>query len=299
MVTGKMFEAYPAYILTGLLYASLLFLLSSGLNVVLGVLKILNLAHGSFYVLGAYLTTSFVALFVATGLPIYLVYIQILVAAAVAGVIGFIFEPTLLRPIYKREESYQLLLTFGILLVLSDVTKIVWGLGARVAPEPFKLLGSFIIGGIPFPYYNLLVIAVGFIVFLMLWFFFAKTRTGKIIRATATNREVTTSLGVNVPRTFTLVFVFGCFLGGLAGALAVPMQSIFPGLAMEMLVLSFVIVVIGGMGSLEGAFIGSIIVGIARSFGIVYFPEIELAILFIIMIIVLLVRPQGLFGRRE
>ncbi len=294
-----MFEAYPAYILNGLLYASLLFLLSSGLNVVLGVLKILNLAHGSFYVLGAYLTTSFVALFVATGLPIYLVYTQILVAAAVAGIIGFLFEPTLLRPIYKREESYQLLLTFGILLVLSDVTKIVWGLGAKVAPEPFKLLGSFTIGGIPFPYYNLLVIAVGFVVFLMLWFFFAKTRTGKIIRATATNREVTTSLGVNVPRIFTLVFVFGCFLGGLAGALAVPMQSIFPGLAMEMLILSFVIVVIGGMGSLEGAFIGSIIVGIARSFGIVYFPEIELAILFIIMIIVLLVRPQGLFGRRE
>jgi len=293
-----MLESIPVYLYNALLYASLLFLFTVGLTVIFGVLKILNLAHGSFYALGAYLGFTCISI-VLSGLPPQVMYIQIITAAIITGVVGILFEFLLLRPIYKREESYQLLLTFGILLLLDDITKMVWGTSPCVVSQPVRFLGVFSISGIMYPTYTLLVIVAAIITAIILGLFFSQTKIGKVIRATAMDKDMAMALGANVPRLYTLVFMLGCFLAGFAGALWVPMQSAYPGIAMEILILSFVVLVIGGVGSLKGTFIGALIVGLVRAFGIVYFPEIELAIIYLVMIVVLLIKPEGLFGVKE
>lgn len=286
-------------LLNGLFFSSMLFLIASGLTLVFGVLGVLNLAHGGFYAFGAYIAISLAGAAIASGSPMFVWFLALLGAALVVGIIGLIMEPTLIRPVYKREESYQLLLTFGILLILQDAVKMIWGFLPLSVPELYLALGGIDIGGRFYPTYNVIIIISGFIVALLLWLWLTKTSSGKIVRAASVDKEMTTALGVSVKRLYTLVFGIGAILGGLGGSLTIPVRTAIPGIGMEELILSFVVIALGGLGSMKGAFIGSLLIGIARSIGITYFPEVELAIIFLILAIVLIVRPTGLFGREE
>ena len=289
-------ELLPIHILNSLLYASTLFLIAGGLSLIYGVMRIVNLAHGSLYALGAYVTAWTIGQLAGGASPVTL-YALLPVGAIAVAAVGTIIEPTLLRPFYQRAEEYQLLVTFGLLLILEDVMRLIWGPYPLSASQPWELLGGSTIFGSQYPNYNLLVIGLGFIVAALLWAFVYRTRFGVILRATSQDRRMASALGVNVKRVYVQAFALGCFMAGLGGAFIVPIQSAVLGMGVDALIIAFVVVVIGGLGSLEGAFIGALIVGFVRTLGITLFPEIELAILYIIAAAVLLIRPIGLFGR--
>jgi branched-chain amino acid transport system permease protein len=287
---------WPIHMLNSLLYASTLFLIAGGLSLIYGVMRIVNLAHGSLYALGAYVTAWAIGQ-VAGGAPPAVLYALLPVGAIVVGLMGAIIEPTLLRPLYQRAEEYQLLVTFGVLLTLEDVMRLVWGPYPISASQPWEFLGGSTFFGSRYPNYNLLVIVLGFIVAVLLWAFVYRTKFGVILRATSQNMRMASALGVNVKRVYVQAFALGCFMAGLGGALIVPIQSAVLGMGVDALIIAFVVVVIGGLGSLEGALIGALLVGFVRTLGITLFPEIELAVLYIIAAAVLLIRPTGLFGR--
>jgi branched-chain amino acid transport system permease protein len=259
-------------------------------------MRIVNLAHGNLFAFGAYVTAWTVGSVFAGVHPGFL-YLLLPAGALAAAALGAILEPTLLRPLYRRAEEYQLLATFGLLMILEDVMRFLWGPYPLSASTLFEKAGSVSIGGSLYPTYNLLVIAVGGLAALFLWAFVYKTRFGVVLRATSQDMRRASALGVNVNRVYVEAFTIGCFMAGLAGAIVVPSQSAVLGMGVDALVLAFVVVVIGGLGSLEGALVGALIVGVVREIGISVFPEIELAVLYLIAVIVLLVRPAGLFGR--
>jgi len=289
-------ELLPIHILNSLLYAATLFLIAGGLSLIYGVMRIVNLAHGSLYALGAYVTAWTIGQ-MAGGAPPMVLYALLPVGAIAVGAVGAIVEPTLLRPFYQRAEEYQLLVTFGLLLILEDVMRLVWGPYPIPASRPWELLGGSTIFGSRYPNYNLLVIGLGFIVAALLWAFVYRTKFGVILRATSQNMRMASALGVNVKRVYVQAFALGCFMAGLGGAFIVPIQSAVLGMGVDALIIAFVVVVIGGLGSLEGALVGALIVGFVRTLGVTLFPEIELAVLYIIAAAVLLIRPIGLFGR--
>jgi branched-chain amino acid transport system permease protein len=206
-------------------------------------------------------------------------------------------EKTLIRAMYKRTLEYQLLLTFGALLLLEDLIKMVWGGQALYASAPFDRLGKVEILGSVYPAYFLLVIAITLGVGLLIWLFMGKTRLGIMLRAISLDREMATGLGLDIARLSTLAFILGSGLAGLAGALVIPTTPALLGIGMEPLIFAFIVVVVGGLGSLKGALVGALLVGLTRSFGIAIFPEIELPLLFLIAGIILVAKPQGLFGR--
>ncbi len=282
--------------LNALLYASVLFLIAGGLSLIYGVMRIVNLAHGNLFALGAFVTASVVGQWLA-GAPTFVLYLLIPAGAFVAAAVGAVLEPTLLRPFYRRAEEYQLLVTFGLLMILEDVMRFVWGPYPLSASTVFEKAGSITVGESLYPTYNLLVIATGGFAALFLWAFVYKTRFGVVLRATSQDMRRASALGVNVNRVFIQAFTIGCFMAGLGGAIVVPSQSAVLGMGVDALVLSFIVVVIGGLGSLEGALVGALIVGVFREIGINWFPELELAVLYLIAAAVLLVRPAGLFGR--
>ena len=286
-------------ILNGLLYASVLFLVSSGLNLVYGVMRVVNLAHGNLFALGAYATVWLLLVYgnILSAGPLPYIVPPILGGALVA-LVAFAVEPTLLRPIYARMEEFQLLLTFGILLILQDVFLFLFGGVPLAAREPYFRLGSVSIGDLMrFPVYNLLVIGVGLLTAFLLWFILYKTRFGILLRATSMDKEMALSLGINVKRVYTLTFVIGCFIAGLTGGYLAIKDTASLTLGIETLVLSFIVMVVGGLGSLKGAFIGALIVGFLRVLVTLTFPEFELTLLWLVAAAILLVRPQGLFGR--
>lgn len=285
------------HILNALLYASVLFLIAGGLSLIYGVMRIVNLAHGNLYAFGAYVTAWAVGLAVARGAPTPLLYLVLPAGALAAALLGAVLEPTLLRPFYKRAEEYQLLVTFGLLMILEDVMRFLWGPYPLSASALWENLGSVSISGSLYPTYNLLVIAVGLLAAVFLWAFIYKTRFGVVLRATSQDMRMASALGVNVNRLYVQAFTIGCFMAGLGGAIIVPSQSAVLGMGVDALVLAFIVVVIGGLGSLEGALVGAVIVGFVREAGITFFAEIELAVLYLIAAGVLLVRPAGLFGR--
>jgi branched-subunit amino acid ABC-type transport system permease component len=284
------------HLFNALLYASVLFLIAGGLSLIRGVMGIVNLAHGNLFALGAFATASAVGQWFAGSESNWL-YLLLPVGAVAAAIIGAIIEPTLLRPFYKRPEEYQLLVTFGLLMILEDLMRFVWGPYPVSATVLYEKMGSAHIGEFIYPRYNLVVIGVGFLTALFLWAFIYRTRFGVVLRATSQDMRRASALGVNVNLVYIQAFTIGCFMAGLAGAIIVPSQSAVLGMGVDALVLSFIVVVIGGLGSLEGAFVGALIVGVVREIGISVFPEIELAVLYLIAAIVLLVRPAGLFGR--
>ena len=283
--------------LNSLFYASILFLIACGLTLVYGVMRIVNMAHGNIYAVGAYVAAWTVGLAVAAKFPPAALFFVLLSGAGAAALLGAVLEPTLLRPLYKRAEEYQLLITFGLLLILEDLMRLLWGSHPLTASELPDAFGSFRVAGATYPGYNLFVIAVGAVAAGALWAFVYRTRFGVILRATAQDMRMAAALGVDVKRVYVLAFAIGCFMAGLGGAVVMPISGAVLGMGVDALILAFVVVVIGGLGSLEGALVGALIVGAVRTLGITYFAEIELAVLYLIAAVVLFVRPTGLFGR--
>ena len=284
------------HLFNALLYASVLFLIAGGLSLIYGVMRIVNLAHGNLFAIGAFATASAVGQWFAGSTSGWL-FLLLPTGAILAALIGAVLEPTLLRPLYKRPEEYQLLVTFGLLMILEDLMRFVWGPYPISATVLFSKMGSMKVGDFVYPRYNLLVIAVGFLSALFLRAFIHRTRFGMVLRATSQDMRRASALGVNVNLVYIQAFTIGCFMAGLAGAIVVPSQSAVLGMGVDALVLSFIVVVTGGLGSLEGALVGALIVGAVRELGITFFPEIELAVLYLIAAVVLMVRPAGLFGK--
>ena len=286
------------HLLNALLYSSVLFLIAGGLSLIYGVMRIVNLAHGNIYAIGAFVTAWAIGLAVAADWPNAVMFVLLPVGAFAAAAVGAVIEVTFLRPIYKRPgDEYQLLMTFGLLMILEDLIRLIWGPNPLTATSIYATLGSLSIADARYPTYNVLIIIIGAVAALFLWAFIYRTKFGVLLRATSQDKRMASALGINVNRIYVQAFTLGCFMAGLGGAIVVPSQSAVLGMGVDALVLSFIVVVIGGLGSLEGALAGALIVGVVRETGITLFPEIELAVLYLIAAVVLLVRPAGIFGR--
>lgn len=283
-------------ILNSVFYASILFMIAAGLSLIYGVMGIVNLAHGTFYALGAYVTAWAIGR-AAGSVHVAVLFLMLPIGAVAVAAAGLLIEPALFRPLYNRPEEYILLLTFGLLLILEDVMRFLFGGMPLTAGVLMDTLGSFPVWGLKYPVYNLLVIGIGATAAVCLWAFVYRTRFGVILRATSQDRRMASALGLDVRRVYLLAFALGCFFAGLGGAIVVPSQAAVLGMGVDALILAFVVVVIGGLGSLEGALVGSLLVSFVRTAGIQFFPEIELAALYLIAAVVLLIRPKGLFGK--
>ena len=282
-------ETFVLNLLNGLSWGMLLFLISVGLTTVFGVLGVLNFAHGSLYMLGAYLSMQTLRLF-----PNF--WVGLLAGPLLVAGLGALVEATLLRRVYGRDITFQLLLTFAVLLVLDDAVRLIWGPGFHIVEPPPILAGTVRIMGGPYPVYRLFLVAVGVLAGAGLWFFFRWTRWGRIVRAAAMDREMAEGIGVRVPRLFTGVFALGTWLAAAGGALAAPQQSIGPAMGERIIIQSFIVVVIGGMGSFPGALAGALILGILESFGAAFAGPAQMALPYFLLALVLLTRPRGLFG---
>ena len=283
-------------ILNSLFYASVLFLIASGLSLIFGVMRIVNLAHGSLYAVGAYVTAWLIGRATALGVAPSWLFPLLPIGALAVALIGMVIEPLLLRPFYRRAEEYQLLVTFGLLQILEDVMRLVWGGTPLSADVLIDALPIIHVDTLFYPAYNLVVIAVGIVAAVVLWVVVYQTKFGVMLRATSQDRRTASTLGVNVGKIYVSAFAVGCFMAGLGGAIVVPTLAAVLGMGVDALVIAFVVVVIGGLGSLKGALVGAIVVGFVRTAGVQFFPELELAMLYIIAAAVLLVRPTGLFG---
>jgi len=287
-------------VLDGAVFAAILFLLSVGLTLIFGVLRILNIAHGGIYALGAYMATWLALRPLGLGFSAYWTYPMLLVGALIVGLTtGPLIERLFLRRVYERAEAIQVLLTFSILLILEDLMKLIWGTKPLFVSEPYMLLGQVSLGGITYSWYHFLLIAVSIVFGGALVWVVRGTRFGKLVVAVITDREISVAIGINVSRIYTLAFTLGALCAALGGALIAPTIAVVPGFAVEVVVVSFAVIAIGGMGSLEGAALGALIVGLCRALAIHLFPEMELVVVYLIMVVILLVRPQGLFGEVE
>jgi branched-chain amino acid transport system permease protein len=278
-------------------YASWLFIVSLGLTLVFGVLKILNIAHGSVYALGAYAAASFVALAASLGFaPGWSLVAMLLAAAAVAVVLGPLLERTLLARFYGRDEVLLLLVTYALFLMLEDIAKLVWGVNPYFVSAPYQLFGNVALpGGMRVVGYDLLLVVLALACGVATWFGLNRTRAGKIVLAVIHNPEVSASMGVDVQRVYAVAFTLGLFLAALGGAFTAPMISVQPGLSVSVIVLSFAVIIIGGLGSIEGAAIGALVVGLARATSVHLAPDFELFSIYLVMAGVLIFRPEGLF----
>jgi len=274
----------------------LLFLISAGLSLIFGVSRIINFAHGALFMVGAY-----VALTVALAGPGTMgAFLAALIGASCGlFVLGVILEVGLLRRIYHAPHEFQLLLTFALVLIFGDVVKLIWGREDHSMAVPSLLTGSTKALGLTFPTYRLFLIVFGLLVALGLWLLLHRTRWGIFVRAATMDRQMLSALGVNTGLLFTGVFGLGAALAGLGGALAAPIVAIGPGLHVQVIIDAFVVVVIGGMGSIAGALAGSLLVGVVNAFGLLAFPGLALVLTFALMAVVLVVRPWGLFGTPE
>ena len=282
----------PAFLivqtLNGLQLSMLLFLLSIGLSVVFGMMNFINLAHGTLYMVGAYLALSSVR-----WLDSY--WVALALAPLGVALIGAVFYAVLLRHMQHRSPMRQVLVTFGLIFVGFDAVRMVWGALPHTIPVPPALDGSVTVLGEVYPTYRLFIIAVGLAVLVALHFGLERTRLGAIVRAGVDDRTMVSALGIDVDRAFFLVFCLGCWLAGLAGVVSAPVFSIFPGMDMSILILTLIVVVVGGPGSLGGAVVGSLVIGMVDTYGQVLAPELARVTIYALMAVVLLVRPHGLF----
>jgi len=281
----------------GLVFSSYLFMVAVGLTVIFGVMKILNVTHGSFYAFGAYMSATLIGAYYKTDLPEFGGFVMIFAAALIIGIFfGVVLERGLLRFLYHRDEHIIVLATFAMFLVLEDVLLLIWGTDPYFAYEPLALLGSVDIVEMTFDVYSLTLIGMAAIVGLGLWLGLTKTKWGKLLLAVIYDREVSQAMGINVTIVFMATFVIGAIMGALGGAYIAPTISVSPGIGVEVIVLAFAVVVIGGMGSIPGAMIGAVLVGVSRAAAVHKFPEIELFVIYAIMAAVLTFRPEGLFA---
>ncbi|MBT3330680.1 MAG: branched-chain amino acid ABC transporter permease [Rhodospirillaceae bacterium] len=281
----------------GLVFSSYLFMVAVGLTVIFGVMKILNVTHGSFYAFGAYMSATLIGAYYETDWPEFGGFLAIFAAALIIGVFfGIVLERGLLRFLYHRDEHIIVLATFAMFLVLEDVLMMIWGTDPYYAYEPMALLGIVDIAELTFDVYSLTLIGLAAIVGLGLWLGLTKTKWGKLLLAVIFDREISQAMGINVTVVFTVTFVIGAIMGALGGAYIAPTISVSPGIGVEVIVLAFAVVVIGGMGSIPGAMIGAVLVGVSRAAAVHKFPEIELFVIYAIMALVLAIRPEGLFA---
>ncbi len=283
-------------LLGGVFHASILFLVAAGLQVVFGVQKIFNLACGSFYALGAYVGVSAVQAFSAAGGPPWLFIVPLVVAGLLVGVVGVVVERGLLRFVYDRDETFQLLLTFALVLMLEDVIRITWGTSPRSTSGLYLIYGQVRVLGATVPVYNLIVMAASLLIAVAIGWLLTRTTFGRIMRATADNREMAEALGVDMRRVYVRVFTLGTALGTLGGALVIPATAAMSEMGIELIVEAFAVVVIGGLGSMRGAVAGALVVGVLRAVAISVLPEVEMLLIYLIVIGVLVLRPRGLFG---
>ena len=278
-------------VLVGLSRTTILFIVASGLSLILGVLRIPNIAHGSLYMIGAFLTYTFATLFGQSTLGFWL---ALIVAPLGVALISFLVERSLFCHLYEREHIMLLLFTFAFSLVIGDMVKLIWGSDYRSLTAPLFLQGSFSISGFPFPRYNLFLLIVGPLVAAGLWFLTNKTKIGKIARAAAVDREMVGAIGINVSWVFAAVFVIGCYLAGLGGALVAPTQNITQGMDHAIIIEAFLIVIIGGLGNIWGALLGALIFGLTDSIGILILPQFAIVFPYVAVVVVLVFRPKGL-----
>jgi branched-chain amino acid transport system permease protein len=290
--------AFFDVLLGGVFHASVLFLVAAGLQLVFGVQKIVNLACGSFYALGAYFGVSAVGWALQAGVPPGLFLPVLLLAGVAMAAIGPFIE-LLLRTVYKRDESFQLLLTFSLVLIFQDVMRFFWGANPQQLGNLSMSYGKLSLGEVSFPTYNVLVIAASIAIAGSLGWFLQRTRYGRILRATAENRDMSAALGVDVRWVYSSVFTLGTLLGTVGGALVVPTAAASLDMSVELVVEAFAVVVIGGLGSMRGALAGALVVGLMRAAAITFYAELEMLAIYLVVILVLILRPAGLFGKPQ
>jgi branched-chain amino acid transport system permease protein len=293
-------SATVTILIDGLTYASWLFIVALGLTLVFGVLKILNIAHGSFYALGAYAAASFVGWFGAMQLaPAWSIVALLLAAVAVAALVAPLTERGLLRFFYGRDEVLLVLVTYALFLILEDATKLLWGANPYYVSAPYSLFGNVEVGTQVYVGYDFILVALALIIGVAVWWGLNRTRQGKIVLAVIHSEEIAASMGVNVSRVYMLAFSVGIFLAAIGGAFTAPMISVQPGVSVGVIIVSFAVVIIGGLGSIPGAAIGALIVGMARSMAVHLMPVAELFSIYIVMAVVLMFRPEGLFQQTQ
>ena len=282
----------------GITYASWLFIVALGLTLVFGVLKILNIAHGSFYAVGAYAGASLVTWLLAMKFsPALSVVALVAAAVAVAAVLAPLTERGLLRMFYGRDEVLLVLVTYAMFLMLEDITKLIWGVNPYYVSDTYQAFGNIKLGQLSYVGYDVLLVGVALACGGVTWWVLNRTRQGKIVTAVIHSPEVAASMGVNVSRIYTGAFTAGVFLAALGGALTAPMLSVQPGLSVGVIIVSFAVVIIGGLGSIEGAAIGALVVGLARAASVHIWPPAELFSVYVVMAAILVFKPQGLFQR--
>jgi len=278
-------------IMNGVQYGFLLFLVASGLTLIFGIMGIINLAHGAFYMLGAYLV------YWLFGITDNL-FLAILFSLFIMLAIGYLVERVAISYLYKRDHLYQVLLTYGLILILNELQKILWGTEFNSVPIPAMLSGAVpLTENQVYPVYRLFISVVCMAIAAGMYLLIGKTRLGMMIRAGAANREMVQTLGIDVSRLFAIVFSLGATLAAFAGMIAAPVSSVYPGMGDQILIVSFVVVVIGGIGSVKGAFIGAMLIGLADTFGKVLLPDFASVAVYATMAVILIWRPQGLFGK--
>jgi branched-chain amino acid transport system permease protein len=290
---------YVVQCLSGLAQASSLFLVAAGLSIIFGVTRIVNFAHGSFYMVGAYIAVSQAERWSDGGAGGIGFWGAVAMAALATGLLGVLLEMLVLRRLYQSPELFQLLATFGVVLIVQDASLAIWGPEDLLGPRAPGFEGVIRILGRPFPKYELLLIALGPLVLGVLWLLFNRTRWGTLVRAATQDREMTAALGINQTWLFTSVLFVGSLLAGLGGALQIPREAVNLHMDINIVVEAFVVVVVGGMGSVGGAFLAAVLIGQLQAFGILIFPQITLVIVFLFMAVVLVVRPHGLLGRPQ
>ncbi len=287
---------YGLQIVSGLVSAAILFLLASGLSLIFGVCRVLNLAHGAFFMLAAYLAYAGTKLAVDSGASFWL---TLLIAPLVLAAIGALVEMLLFRKLYGKDILVQLLPTIALSFIVADVIRFIWGLESKTIAFPSGLPGAVSIFEVTFPsYYGVIVIA-GALIALGLWFVVFRTRWGTLVRAIAQDRDMSASLGINETAIYTGVFGLAAWLAGMAGVLSAPLAGAALGSDLDAVIDAFVVVVVGGLTSIPGALLAAILIGMVRSFGILVIPQFAMAFVFGLMALVLIVRPHGLLGRKE
>ena len=282
----------------GVTYASWLFIVALGLTLVFGILKILNIAHGSFYAVGAYAGASLVGWLLSIHVaPAFSLVALVAAAAGVAAVLAPLTERGILRMFYGRDEVLLVLVTYALFLMLEDITKLLWGVNPYYVSDTYQAFGTLNIAGQSYVGYDLVLIGVAITCGLLTWWVLNRTRQGKIVTAVIHSPEVAASMGVNVSRIYTLAFTCGVFFAALGGALTAPMISVQPGLSVGVIIVSFAVVIIGGLGSIGGAAIGALVVGMARASAVHIWPPAELFSIYVVMAVILVFRPEGLFQR--
>ena len=285
-------------LIDGITYASWLFIVALGLTLVFGVLKILNIAHGSFYAVGAYAGASLVTWLLAMKVsPAVTIVALVMAAVGVAALLAPLVERGLLRMFYGRDEVLLVLVTYALFLMLEDITKLVWGVNPYYVSDTYQAFGNLKLGGLSYVGYDLLLVGLAVVCGVVTWWALNRTRLGKIVTSVIHSPEVAAGMGVNVSRIYTGAFMVGVFFAALGGALTAPMISVQPGLSVGVIIVSFAVVIIGGLGSIEGAAIGALVVGLARAASVHIWPPAELFSIYVVMAAILVFRPEGLFQR--